>query len=477
MHASKDFKFMEGKVLKKNQGITFDVLAADKDEKDAEHPKHVFVPEVVREPRMHYYQVPRLGSYLTIKLEYDSCLVEESFDYAIEDYNKVNELKAAQEEEIKEWERAQEELEQEKEQAGESFEREEKTWKEFSYAPFKTRKVQLVVCMNTLGQDRAFTEDEKLFALKAVKKYRDTWEVLERKNMEHDVLLQIKYNEDDRLYRDHWVGRDEEKLEELIEGEIARAEQQQAAEGEDPLTESEKEALTKKAKFDQLTRAFHAPEALASMGIKENDRLTTPGDTELSPKNLENRVASAISSSKVSQAEKKSIVSNDEPDLPDYDPLVPEQWLPRCREFQTFHLMKFPRIFQSLTYLLKFQDRAAICETDTNKLSWKKMKTFLSNPTPEEEDSFDLFSAMAQYTPFGAKDDEYTEYQKLNFIRNNIHGIEDEIVDDFSVALGKLYRWLQTALDMRIEDVESRRKQKTSEKEMREEALEREKER
>ena len=33
-------------------------------------PKHILIPEVVREPRIHYYDVPKLGSYLTIKLEY-----------------------------------------------------------------------------------------------------------------------------------------------------------------------------------------------------------------------------------------------------------------------------------------------------------------------------------------------------------------------------------------------------------------------
>lgn len=35
------------------------------------------------------------------------------------------------------------------------------------------------------------------------------------------------------------------------------------ADGEDPLTDLEKESITKKTKFDQLTKAFHAPEAYA----------------------------------------------------------------------------------------------------------------------------------------------------------------------------------------------------------------------
>jgi len=46
-------------------------------------PKFIYVKDVVREPRMHFYKVPRLGSYLAIKMEYDSCLYEEAFDAAV----------------------------------------------------------------------------------------------------------------------------------------------------------------------------------------------------------------------------------------------------------------------------------------------------------------------------------------------------------------------------------------------------------
>jgi hypothetical protein len=47
------------------------------------------VSDVVREPRMHFFKVPRLGSYLAIKLEYDSCLNEKAFDEAVRDYLDV----------------------------------------------------------------------------------------------------------------------------------------------------------------------------------------------------------------------------------------------------------------------------------------------------------------------------------------------------------------------------------------------------
>ena len=87
-------------VLHKEEGLTFDVfkeIEANPDgeegqpaqETDPTLPRHVLVPEVVREPRIHFYKVPRLGSYLAIKLEYRSCLSTAAYDAGIKDYNVV----------------------------------------------------------------------------------------------------------------------------------------------------------------------------------------------------------------------------------------------------------------------------------------------------------------------------------------------------------------------------------------------------
>ena len=59
----------------------------------------------------------------------------------------------------------------------------------------------------------------------------------------------------------------------------------------------------------------------------------------------------------------------------------------------------------------------------------------------------------------------------------NIEELNEELADDYSVTVGKLFRWLQMALELRIEDVKSRRKQKAQLREHRQEAIERETER
>tara|TARA_B110000285_G_C15003571_1_gene552664 strand:+ start:630 stop:815 length:186 start_codon:yes stop_codon:yes gene_type:complete len=52
-----------------------------------------------------------------------------------------------------------------------------------------------------------------------------------------------------------------------------------------------------------------------------------------------------------------------------------------------------------------------------------------------------VFYKIGSYWPFGAKEDEFKEYQKLLFVRDNLDGmgVNEEQVMEYSVALGKLY--------------------------------------
>lgn len=59
------------------------------------------MPEVVRDPRMYFWRVPKLGSYLVIKLEYESCLCEKSLDAALVEAIEVKQRQREQEEEKK----------------------------------------------------------------------------------------------------------------------------------------------------------------------------------------------------------------------------------------------------------------------------------------------------------------------------------------------------------------------------------------
>ena len=109
--------------------------------------------------------------------------------------------------------------------------------------------------------------------------------------------------------------------------------------------------------------------------------------------------------------------------------------------------MKMPRILQALFYTLRYT-REEICERETNKLDFKRVKSLINE---------DLFERMARYKPFGQRESVFKEYQKLSFLKRTIESIEEEKVDEYSVILGRIHRWVAQALDLRTEDVRNRR--------------------
>ena len=108
IHASNDHKFMEGAILPPNVGVTHDVFGhnyarldklsttqledgtEETTERDIfERFKHFYVKEVVREPRMNYQRVPKLGSYMAVPLVYRSCLFDESLNESVANWQDV----------------------------------------------------------------------------------------------------------------------------------------------------------------------------------------------------------------------------------------------------------------------------------------------------------------------------------------------------------------------------------------------------
>lgn len=71
--------------------------------------------------------------------------------------------------------------------------------------------------------------------------------------------------------------------------------------------------------------------------------------------------------------------------------------------------------------------------------------------------SEELFARMGDYWPIGSKEEPYKAYEKIAFVKHNLEGLKEEEVDEYSVALGKLYRWIVLAIDVRYEDVKLRR--------------------
>jgi len=119
-HATKSHGYMVDRVLSSEDGPrTHSVFEAGEEEEaeaevvddDDAAPKkktddildtfrHVYVKEVVRDPKMWFKRVPRLGSFMAIPLVYNSCLSDEALEKAVGDYQDVSTQKAELQKEI-----------------------------------------------------------------------------------------------------------------------------------------------------------------------------------------------------------------------------------------------------------------------------------------------------------------------------------------------------------------------------------------
>jgi len=112
MHASKGHEFMVDVVLDSEKAVISHEVFKTEEEGDADEGddaasnaqdekkkdiidtfKHSYIPEVVRESRMHFEKVPRLGCFMAIPLVYNSCLFNEALEEAVEDYQIISKEK------------------------------------------------------------------------------------------------------------------------------------------------------------------------------------------------------------------------------------------------------------------------------------------------------------------------------------------------------------------------------------------------
>lgn len=304
-----------------------------------------------------------------------------------------------------------------------------------------------------MGQDRQYTDREKIFTLRAVQEFRDRWEALEVENLRSDVQAKIDRAEHDKIYKEIHEAQDQQEIEKKVEESVASA----PSDGDEPMTDDERHMVALKAKLTSVARTFYAPD-LAAQHRAKMDRMAK----DKLRSGTGDRTQSAMGSH-ASGRDDKSVAGGADGA---YHPLAPEQWKDKIREFRNLYVVKYHRVWQAIFYLLKYRQREYICENDTNALNWKRAKQFIND---------DFFSKLGDFWPIGPKEDNYKEYEKIKFIQANIEGISEDELDDYSVALGKLFKWLKLALECRIEDVKLRRKQKEMLRKKREKAIEDEK--
>lgn len=151
---------------------------------------------------MHFFKVPKLGSYLAVELQYQSCQFENAFETAYKEYLQYKERKQDQIIEIEEWKKEQDELKQQKEDDGDQYEPEEKEWEVIEEPEYPTEIKRFVVCIDTMGQDRPLTPEQIDFALQTVKSYSENWTALEKKNLKKDILQREQMHNEEKILID-----------------------------------------------------------------------------------------------------------------------------------------------------------------------------------------------------------------------------------------------------------------------------------
>ena len=263
IHWNEDHDFLHGKYLPQKKGVTYSLFLKGQEGEDdeeeegggGEEPKEAApqeggegdeaeegenekevqtkdlpvkmleIQDVVNTKKMYFYREPRLGSYLSFNIGYKSSLNYNSLLSAIknlqeyqvknDEYEKAKAEKeeeerqnAANEEENKDNEEGEDEdAEEKKEEGGEGGEGEEDE-KEKLIKPelkeFEKQSKTLIISMDTLGQDRTFSESEKAFAQEISKLIRDSIEALEKKKLEDDRDLRIEFLKLEKPIVEEW---------------------------------------------------------------------------------------------------------------------------------------------------------------------------------------------------------------------------------------------------------------------------------
>jgi len=171
--------------------------------------------------------------------------------------------------------------------------------------------------------------------------------------------------------------------------------------------------LQKKAKFAALTKTFYDPEGcIAHQRQLDRDKLKSAEQPREETANTDEKA--------------------EEPKGPKYYPLAPEQWKRPLLDMRQNYIIKHPRVLQTLFYMLGYT-REQICERGTNALDFKLTKELINEQ---------LFQKMGTYKPDGPRDGEFKDYQKISFLKRNIQDLDEEKVEDFSMMLGKVLKWI-----------------------------------
>ena len=95
-----------------------------------------------------------------------------------------------------------------------------KEWAVIKPVVYQTYSQKLVVCLDTMGQDREFTDDQRRFVLETVQAFKKAWEQSEVRVMDNDVDIMMELQGRDREKSKEENHAALEKIEEEVQHHI-----------------------------------------------------------------------------------------------------------------------------------------------------------------------------------------------------------------------------------------------------------------
>lgn len=126
-----------------------------------------------------------------------------------------------------------------------------KEWPAVEEKGFDTIEEKYVVCIDTLGQDRELTDDQKRLILATVKNFKDVWERTEKENLTRDRNRKLEIMEIDKEFLDN-------EAQKLLDEEEKHIEELHSAmrEGDAVVDDELKELQTKQARLHFIAKLY-----------------------------------------------------------------------------------------------------------------------------------------------------------------------------------------------------------------------------
>ena len=197
--ASNDHKFMIGKKLAQETGVTYEIFKPKEKEpptdgSEPEQPKEepIYISDVTKEPRMIYFRIPKLGAFYATSITYQSYFSDNIFDEGLKERIRVQQEREIQRLEKEEFEKNYQLKIQDLEDSGQDTteavnQYNETKWPEINEIELTGIRREFALCADTLGQDQEFSIEDRKYLDDLAKLLASSWQKTEKKILSDDI--------------------------------------------------------------------------------------------------------------------------------------------------------------------------------------------------------------------------------------------------------------------------------------------------